>query len=350
VPEASQASGPEKEISVDLSEPDATKAVDRREIHRGGDIGREARGDDDGDDDGRPRTRAERELFKRMTRFQRNTERSFQQQMAEQEARHQRELTELRQKVDGVKLERDSGASDAEHEAKIKALTEKLAAAKDRGDSAEEARLTVEISNVNSEFWAKKAQAANLTTRESSTQQRQEQQPAQRQPTRQGPTAAGSRFILANEDWWGDPKFDVENAAANTIFVRLVQQEGYDANSDETFREVTKQLKKKFPELRVRPGRASREDLDDDDDGEADDRDGSEEGERRREARRERAPAARMQDRGDANGRQVNRSSRRTLTEQEMKTMRDTGLNPDNNKDVIAFLREAQAYDAAGGR
>lgn len=316
---------PEKEISVDLNAADESKAVTRRSVS---DIARAARDDED-----KPRTRAEKDLFKRMSRLERNLERQFTQREAETEARHQRELSELRARVDRVSLEGTDSTDkvDAAHETAMNALKEKLAAAYERGDSVASADITREMSTLDAKYWAKKASAAGVTTRESAASPGAAAKPV----ANTGPTAAGARFIRANEDWWDEPEFIAEKAAANALYWELVNSEGFDAKDDETYKEVAKRMKAKFPALAVRPGRRGPDDDDDEDD------------DARQETRQQRrAPTTRMEDRGGAAT--VHRGAdRRTLTPQERKTMIDCRLDPDNDRDVVQFVREAAAFEAA---
>jgi hypothetical protein len=326
------------EISVDLNAADESKAVTRRSAS---DIAEGVRDRDDG----KPRTKVEKELFKRMNRMGRNLTKQFDQTLAAREAEWQRERSELQAKIDKVSVDRSGDdKADAAHEAAIAALKAKLEAAYEKGDSKESADITLQISRLDAQFWAKKANAAGVVTRESAadtTQARTTTTTAQ--PQRQKPTAAGARFITANEDWWEDPEFDVETQAANTIYLRLCQADGFDPKSDETFREVAKQLKKKFPDLDVRAGRKGPGDDDDDDDDDVDQNgDGNADGDGRR-----RAPVANIADRGGQGNAQRRDSNRRTLSEQERKTMVDCRLDPDNDRDVVQFLREAQALERA---
>lgn len=340
---------PEKEISVDLSEPDPSKAVERRASPPRSESRSDAtRSDSDrtlpdederADREGPGRSRAEKEMFKRMTRFQR----SFEQRQAEREAEWQRERSEMRGEIDRLTLERRdapaAAAADAAHEAAIRALQDKLAAANEKGDSADAAKITAEMSRLEAQYWGKKTAEALGTGRQETTRTTQTtatQTQTQRQAKSAGPTAAGSRFILANDEWWSDPEFQVEKDVASSIYVRLMNEEGFDANSDETFREVAKQLKKKFPDLSVRVARQR-------DDSEAFEESGdrTEREEAHRQTRRN-APAAQIADRGAAAGNGA-RSTRRTLSAQEIKTMRAVGLDPEKNDHVLRFLREAQA-------
>lgn len=332
----------EREISVDLSAADPAKAVTRRD---GKDIARSVR--EAAEQDAPPtRSKAEREMFKRMRKLEQNLERQFDQRLANKEAEWQRERSDLTQRLD--KLSLDQGGSDdkadAAHESAIAALRAKLEASYEKGDSKESAELTLQISKLDAQFWAKKAHAAGVTTRETAaTTERaaggqQQQKPA---PANKGPTRAGARFISANDDWWDDPDFAVEQSATNTIYLGLLE-EGFDAKSEETYKEVARRLKAKFPKLPVQAGRRDPDEEDDADDEDAHD------GDRPGETRPRRgAPAARLEDRGGGSSRPRERSTSRTLTPEEIATMKACRLDPDNDRDVVQFLREAVALEAS---
>lgn len=340
------ATPPETGISVDLSEADPSKAVDRRGTTARSDIaqGREQ----EREDRGASRTPAERDMFKRMSRMQRNMGKQFDQRVAAMQAEHQRETADLRTRLDKLTVERGGGAdaaADAAHEAAINALKGELEQAYEKGDSAKSAEITLKISKLDAQFWAKKAQAAGQVQREEGTaadRQQRERQGTERQGGGRatGPTVAGSAFIQANADWWEDPDFQVEKDAANAMFVRLRDEEGFDANDAETFKEITRRLKDKFPDLEIHSGARRRSAADDDDEDDLDE-------EERRETRQStrRAPSARLEDRGAAGDRQ--RSNRRTLTSVEMETMRKCGLDPDKDRDVVQFLREVIAEESS---
>lgn len=325
----------ETEISVDLNAADENKAVERR---ASSDIARSVR--DAADTDPPPRTKVEKEMFKRMGRLERNLEKQFDQKLANREAEWQRERSELKTQIDKLSVDRGGGETqaDAAHEAAITALKDKLAAAYEKGDSAASADITLQISKLDAQFWAKKAAAAGVATRENAgtSEGVRRETPQAAAPQSKGPTAAGARFMRANEDWWTDPEFVVEKAATDAIYLKLVSQEGFDPKDEETFKEVTRQLKAKFPNLDVRSGRRG---PDDEEEGEADEVQGN-----TRQTRRP-APATRIDDRGASSA--VNRGQRRTLSKEEVATMKACRLDPDNDKDVVTFLREAVALEQA---
>lgn len=368
--ESQARAAPERVISVDLSEGDPSKAISRRAARS--DIAAHVRDDDDRGNRAAPkRSKTEQELFKRMTRMQRSLTQNFDQKLANQQAEHQRELADLRKQYEtGVDVERGGAAElKSAHEKAMAELERQLTEANEKGDSAGIARITTAMIKADGEYHAK---ASGTQARRDVTgvdpnkggQQRQQQQ----QPVAKGPTAAGSRFILANEDWWEDPEFAMEKAAASTIFLDLVKNEGFSDNDDETFKEVAKRLKAKFTNLPVvgvrKRGSRNQErdeggdtegddgpgDGDDDEDGDDEGRDRDRDRERDRGGNgnegRGRAPAMRVTDRGAGNGR-VSQGNRRTLTSEEIATMRKVGLNPESDKDVMSFMKEAVAMENA---
>lgn len=345
---------PEREISVDLSEGDPSKAVSRRNARS--DIAAQVRDDDDrgGSAGGKQRTKTEQELFKRMTRMQRSMTKQFNQQLADSEARHQREIAALRGSgATGVSIDRDQQQLKDAHEKAMAELEKQLADANEKGDSAAAAKITAQMIKADGEYHAKLSQTAVRRDAGGADPNAGAGAGADAGGKRAaGPTPAGSRFILANEDWWEDPEFEVEKAAASTIFLRLINEEGFTSNSDETFKEVGKRLKAKFPNLDIKVAGGKKVDQDADggaDDlgeggpGDGDDDEDEEAQQQQRTTRR--AASARIADRGNAGNR--NNGNRRTLTTEEIKTMRSVGLNPDNDKDVISFLREAVALEQA---
>jgi hypothetical protein len=330
---------PETEISVDMNAADPSKAVTRR---GSADI---ARGVREASDTDRPvHTKAEKDMFRRMTALERRLHREFDQDRANREAEHQRELSALKERLDKLSVDRGGDdAADAAHETAINALKDKLAAAYEKGDSAASADITLQISKLDAQFWAKKAAAAGVVQRETARPEGERPQQQQGAPKTTGPTVAGSRFIRANEDWWEDPVFEAEKAVANTIYQRLVSQEGFDPKSGETFKEVAKQLKVKFPKLAVKSGGTDPDEDDDEDDDRA--RGEGEDRPTERQPRRQ-AAAARIDDRGPANARDRGRSTSRTLSAEEIATMKACRLDPDNDAHVVQFLREAVTLEA----
>lgn len=342
---AAAADAPETEISADLSEADPTRAVTRRRSPPSDDIASQTRDNARGS---MKRTPFERELFKRMSRLERN----FDQKMAVQNAENQRQISALREENERLRLERNGGgaSTDSDHDRAMAALQEKLAAANERGDSAEAAKITGEMARAEGAYHAKLAgtavrrDAGGADPNAGAARQAGAAGNAPVAPT--GPTPAGARFITANEDWWEDPDCEIEKSAASQIYLKLVNEEGFSNNSDDTFDEVAARLRQKFPRLDVRAAsRRARSEPGLEDDGgdredrrQADDDDGQ-----HRNPRRAVAPS--FQDRGGADDNRSGRN-RRTLTGQDIKTMRAVGMDPSNNDHVLRFLREQQSLEA----
>lgn len=333
---AKAAQEPEPIIEVDPNEPDPAKAITRSYKPADADIAAAAR---DRGGDGAGSTQVDpndplmksREVRRRLSRMARN----YDQRLADQEARHRQEMADMRKELDAIKLERNEDTSklDTEHEREMAGLQEKLAAAIEKGDSGEQARLQVAITRAENTYWAKKQHLATGTKPVQRDDQRQQQQQRD-QPTRQGPTAAGARFITANEDWWEDDEFKLERNYANQIFADLTKNEGYDANDDDTFREIARRVKTKFPSLDVKPGRAEAGDDAGDGEGKTGTKPIVKNG------------ALNAQDRG---GQQPRGRGRITLTQADIATMRTTRLDPMNNTHVMQYMREKQAMEATSG-
>jgi len=240
---ARRAQEAEPVITVDLGQSDPNKAVQRSTRPRS-DIARSVNDDEGGEENTDTRTNgwAERskEVNRRLARQARSLNRTFDQKLADREAEHQRQLSDLRKDMDKLTLERGSGdqaKADADHERAMGELRTKLEAAIEAGNSAQQAQLTADMQRLEAKYWASKAAAAGVVQREQRTEQERQQQ--QRPAPKAGqPTAAGSRFILANEVWWEDPDYAIEKQAAGLIFAQLRDEEDYDANSDDTFKAI----------------------------------------------------------------------------------------------------------------
>ncbi len=315
----------ESVIEVNLDEADPAKAIERTTRTA---EPRQRQAARDEDDDLGPRIN--REISKRMTRFSR----SFNQQMAEQEARHNRELSALRQENERLRMEgRGSGdAGQSDHERKMAELTDKLTAAHERGDSSEAAKITAEMTRLEAAYHAK------LSGTEVRRDAGGDAAPAARQADPYAPgappqiSAAASRFIDANAHWWEDPEHQYEKNTASQIFVNLTREEGYRQDDPATFREVAKRLLKLYPTLDVQ--NAAR---DEEEDG------GGNDPAANRETRRPRAPAARLPDRGGDNVRPI--GNRATLGPKDIALMRQVNMDPENNDHVLRFIRERDAME-----
>lgn len=330
-------------VSVDTDQADTKKAISRvpasgdDDGERGNKRGGSLASDVDADGEQAPswlvKNRAMNKRIGRITR-------QYDQRMADQEARHQREMRTLRDEFQSLRTTRQQGENgdDAAHEAAMTALQEKLEAALEAGKSGDVAKLQREIARKEAAFWnAKQAAAMGGDDNRRQQQQRPAPQEDQGRPQVRKPSPAGLAFTDAN-DWWDDPDFAVERAAANVIFAKLVDEEGADPEDPATYGRVAKRLSKKFAELDiVVPGerRSRRDNDDDDDDGDDDDDDaGTRDGARRRAAE---APVHNQRQR-DPDYRPARRGEQH-LSERDLATMRTIGLNPDNNDHLLEFAR-----------
>lgn len=337
--ERNQAAEPETHISVDMNAADPSKAVTRSRS----DLALEVR---DNGEDRSGKSKLEKTMLKRMDRFGRNLTRQFDQKLAEREAAWQRERSALEAKVQKSSADRSTDdAADVAHEAAIGALREKLEGAMEKGDSKAVADITLQISKLDAQFWAKKAQAAGVVTRETTATTQAPPADTRLAPEQQGrraagPTSAGQRFIDAN-DWWEDPDYVAETAAANAIFLKLRDQEGFDAKSGEMYKEVAKQVRAKFPNLDVHAGSRNGGDVDEDED--PDDADAGPGGQTVR-----RAATARIEDRGSSGAPSSRMTGgKRTLTKQDIETIKACRMDPDNDAHVVKFLQERDALEAS---
>lgn len=269
-------------------------------------------------------------------------ERNFEQRIADQEARHQREIAEMKGRGERLNVKREGVNDDAVHEADIARLTSLLEAAQEAGESKKVAQLTAEISRKEGQHWAKKEAAVRG-------------EPAVVEPRKvvasaaknkaipdKGNTQTANRWLRQNEDWLQDDDYAVEQQAA-LLYDAALTDEGYDPSTDEYFEELNARLLKKFPKLEVIGAKAKKKAKATEDDegrrsnaGRDDDDDGDDE---RPEPRRIPAVSS-FEDRGTpARGQ---RNGRRTsLTAEQRQTMLAVNMDPENNRHVLTFLREA---------
>lgn len=262
-------------------------------------------------------------------------ERRFNQTLADQEAAHQRQLAEMRKEFEGrfTKTDDTSTADESAHQKVMDKFEADLEEAQERGDSKAVAKITREMTQADNRFWAaqtaKKAAATTPTAATTTTT-------AAARPNGDGGgskhTKAGVAWANANGSWWNDTSDDNANDArsyANNLHKRMLA-DGEDPEDADYFERIGEQVKKRFPEIDVKsPGKKSRARGEDDDDADGVDED---------------APsvrhvaATRLPNRGEA----PPNSRLATLTRQDLATMRSVGLNPDNNKHCIEFLRSKQ--------
>lgn len=274
--------------------------------------------------------------------------RKYDQQLAEQEARHQREMRELSDRVNSLKTTRGGeggNADEAAHEREMAALQKDYERALENGDSTKAAELHRQMTAKEAKFWHDRTVATmgGDKGRRDSKRQDDGSQDDRGQQQRRQPSRAGLAFTEAN-DWWDDPDYKVEKAGANAIFATMIDEEGYDPDDPRTYAKLAKRLGKKFKNLEiVVPGRD-----DDDDEDEDDDDDGDDDASTRRGARARASQAAvhSVSRRDDA--RPARRNGQMHLTEADFSTMRQIGLNPDNNDHCMEFAlgkREAEQQE-----
>lgn len=322
-------------IEIDPYEADPSKAVARV---RADDDALSLSGDDgDGGKEQQFDQRIGKVIQKRLNRLSRNMNRSFQQQRAEDEARHQREIAALRGRDQGLQVDRSAG-SDSAHEAEMTALQTQLELASEKGDSKEVARITRVMSQKDAQYWATKQAKVSLAEAPRAAREaapvRQQDQPADKDPRL---TDEAKKWLKANADWWEDDDYRPERSMALTIDEDL-DNEGLDRDSPEYFQELSKRLKAKCPALEVaglpaakKNGKARKETKVQEED---DSNDFNPRG----------APVVSHQDRGDApSGR---RSQRVSLTREQIGTMRSMGMDPDNNEDVLTYWEESRLLTA----
>src|SRR5271166_3871963 len=196
------------------------------------------------------RAETSKEVKRRMARL---TNR-FNQQLADQQAEHQRQLADLNAKFDRINVKQDTTDTDeAKHQLAMDKLQASLEEAQERGDSKEVARLTREMSSLDARFWAAKTAKATGTPAKVET-------PAANggvQPPSQArkPTAAGLAWAKANAEWWNDTADDTAIDAreyANRIHKRRLDEGDGDPESPEYFEEIGALVRKRFPEIEVK--------------------------------------------------------------------------------------------------
>lgn len=332
----------ETPITVDLANADPKAAVTRTKPR--GEAVRTTT-----DDEG-----SETDLTLGMRRRIAKMKRSFDQQLADQQALHQRELASLRGEVDRMSVQRvgadDAAADEAAHERDMAALQTKLEEAQEKGESKEVARLTREMSTADAKYWAKKTQQTlnpegdtNKDTRRRTRTDDAGADPAAGATTVQN--TAARRWTEANELWWEDEEFAAERGAANGIHNSLIK-EGSDPKTDAHYVEVTRRLQKKFPKLAIEmPASVARRRLADEL-GDRDDVDDEETG----KGTRRRSPVRSTGGTGDDAQASRNRLDVQ-LDAQDQATMRAIGLDPRNDKHVLQFAQSKretiEAYERA---
>lgn len=317
-------------ITVDLKESDLKKSIKRTDPDQQAEAdaapARATRGA------GKSRTN---DLAKRFGRLQRQ----FDQRLAENEAKWQRELRDRDEKIERLSARRIDTRSDADegaHDRKISDLEAQLADAMEKGESTKAARLQSQISEEHARYMAAQtAKQMGEAYDRDQEQRRSKDTGDEREPRRAtGPTRLGRRFIGANADWWDDPDYRIERMAAVEIDKELLADDELDPNEPEYYEELQARLEEKFPDLDVelptsRSARRAREE--------------EEELEERPRGRQVQRPV-----RGGAVSAAANRGNdaprRRNgvvrLNAQQLENMRAFNLDPENDKHVSAYAAE----------
>lgn len=265
-------------------------------------------------------------------------QRGFDQRLADQQAEFQRQIAELRaeRKVD-VTREDTTTADEAAHEKAMDALQASLEEAQERGDSKGAAKITREMSALDAKFWAlKTAKKTGEAARTETVKPNGEQQQTQ---TQRKPTKAGVAWAKANADWWNDTVDEDAcdaRAYANAIHARKLAEGVEDPEDPDYFEAIGRQVKKRFPEVEVvsTKRRANARIDDDHDDADGDD-----------DAPPARRTGTLLPNRGGPSPNARN-GNFKTLTKADISTMRQVGLNPDNNAHVLQFLKSVQETEA----
>ena len=284
-------------------------------------------------------------------------ERKFNQQTADQEARYQRQLADLRRENQSLKVSKGVSDTDqAEHDRKIAALQKELEDAYEKGTTKEQAAITTRIAQLQGEFEAKKRAALlGAQEREPARDNRGNGRDDGGEPDNRGngPTPQAKRWMRANDDWWTDPDFAIEKAAAVVIDNELID-EGSDPNDPEHYEELVERLLKKFPDMEeeiVMPGdrRSDRKRARDDDE---DEDEGEDVRSSRRDTRRNgRPPVPAFNDRGaDRGNRPRNNGRTVTLTREQRDNMVTFGLDPNNDDHVREYAKSAEETNRAYAR
>jgi hypothetical protein len=266
----------------------------------------------------------------------------FNQQLAEQQADHQRQIADLEKRFTKAATNGDATTTDeAAHQKAMDALQTELEEAQERGDSKAASTITRKMGAAEAKFWADKTAAQTHGASENAARANGNGTAAVVEARKSGdrkPTAAGVAWAKANGEWWNDTVDDTAidaRAYANSIHHRMLSDGEYDPETPEYFEVIRKQVAKRFPEIETKStvkGRRKNADLDGDFD-EADDPDA---------LPVRRAAAASLPNRGAP----TRGESMRTLNRADIATMRSVNLNPDNDKHVLQFLRSKQETEA----
>lgn len=347
---------------VNLDAKDMSEAIERRQEPA---LLLSKDDDDSSVSDPAPKSGDSREWRKRVSRINRR----FSQQNADMEARHQREMRNMRDEIDALRARREApantGAQDqVAHDAHISALTVQLEAAIEAGNTKEQVRLQTLITRTDNQFWAKQRGAE--ASQQNDEREKEEQRRTRARQAAEAASAAnngggkvskeGQRWARANEDWFDDDEFAVERDAAIRYDNDLLL-EGSDPESQEHYVELVRRLKKKFPALETSMPRGY-EDLESEEDEDerpparrAREDDELEDAPRKKAGRKPPVP-------GFRNGLEQQQPQRRVagrrvvLTADDRANMIRFKLDPTNDADVRAYAEgkaeTAQAYGDRG--
>lgn len=347
---AAEAGEHEERIEVNLD------AKDGEQITRRPARGSVVKPRNDRNDDIREWEQKSRKVQKRLVQ----QARSFNQQIADIQAENQRQLALRDDRI--AKLERggdNTTADDVAHAKVMDGFEEAIAAAQEEGDSRKVAKLTREMTQADNKFWAAKTAKATGGTGGKGNEDAGKGAGAGggvQQPKSLVPTKAGVAWAKANAEWFDDPT-DRTHVAARAMANALYKEkadDGDDRDDPEFYEEIRREVAKRYPEIEtvstVKGGRIGDPDDDDDEDEDDDDVSTEERDDDARDRRRETKPARRaaslsLPNRGDPKHNRANRLA--TITSAEQRTMRAVGLDPDKNKDVMAFLNSRNEMDAS---
>lgn len=135
--------------------------------------------------------------------------------------------------------------------------------------------------------------------------------------------AKAKRWIERHSDWYGARGFERQTRLANRID-REVHADGYDPNTDEYYKELTRRIKRKAPEVFDEPG-------------------GS-----RKKRRRRRSPVGGVG--GADNARRSTRGGKVDLTEADFANMRRFNLDPNDPEVLKEYARNKREAEATGDR
>lgn len=324
---------------------------------------------DDREDPREPRRRGEepedysRRVQGRINRevaLRRRTENRLNEQIVANDELRER-LVKIERRQSAGEIEGDAKKKIAELQVKIDAVTAKLKAAKDAGDTALDLQFTIELTDLQAD--------KKLIERRSEHQAAEARRAAEagtdgaeeaRTPAQQRIDRMTSKWQTANRKWWNLNRFqdvrqdaiELDKELRREVKDGLLDLEEY---SDEYFAELSIRLKENYPDLDVRgldgeAIEAEPEDLDRDARHRDDDR--RDRDDRRDDRRRDRDPPRRTSrhpggNMGTRDGRRngsdaltMAQQGRVRLTEADYAQMRVYGLNPNDPAQKRAFAKE----------